>query len=71
MVDVMLEIVRAYTVPDAYRIQLALQAAGIEAIVGGLTLSGQFANPYTVSLVHEPDAERAKAVLRDLEAKDR
>jgi len=60
-------VLKSYTLTQVETFKMALDAAGIDAIVQGRTLVGMAGNPYTVA-VRDEDVEAARAVLAELEA---
>ena len=60
----MIELLRTPVLSDAYALQVALKAAGIEAAVQGEHTIGIIGGGVTVA-VNEVDAAKAKAVLAE------
>lgn len=59
----MVELCRTWTESDALAIVFELEAAGIEAMIGGEYLSGVIGNPFTVRLANRRDLPRAQEIL--------
>ena len=62
----MRELLRSSVATDAYSLKLALEAAGIPAVVRGEALSGIHGNPFSVWVVAEEDYGRARDVLEEV-----
>jgi hypothetical protein len=64
----MREVLRSSTVTQAHAARLALEAAGIDAVVQGESLSGVFGTPFAVSVIHDDDVAQAREVLESMDA---
>ncbi len=63
----MREVLRSSTVTQAHAARLALEAAGIEAVVQGESLSGVFGTPFAVSVINDDDVPQARQVLEAMD----
>lgn len=64
----MREVLRSSTVTQAHAARLALEAAGIEAVVQGESLSGVFGTPFTVSVLDDALVAQARDVIETMDA---
>ncbi len=62
-------ILKTYTLTQVETVKMALDAAGIAAVVQGRSLVGIDGRPYSVA-VGDEDVEAAKTVLAELEHED-
>jgi len=60
------EVLRSSTVTQAHAARLALEAAGIGAVVQGESLSGVFGMPFTVSVIDDDQIAEAREVLESM-----
>ena len=64
----MREVLRSSTATHAHAARLALEAAGIEAVVQGESLSGVFGTPFTVSVLDDERVAQAREVIASMDA---
>ncbi len=64
----MLEVLRTTSLSQAEALQVALDAAGIEAVISNVQAVGIIGGGVTVHVVNDGDVERALAVKASLEA---
>lgn len=62
-------ILKSYTLTQVETVKMALDAAGIDAVVQGRSLIGIDGRPYSVA-VRDEDVDAAKSVLAELEQTD-
>lgn len=62
-------ILKSYTLTQVETVKMALDAAGIDAVVQGRSLIGIDGRPYSVA-VRDEDVDAAKSVIAELEHTD-